>query len=107
MVEPLKLMGILAHPDDESLGLGGAFARYGAEGIETYLVTATRGERGWQGAPEDNPGLEGLGRIRTAELERAAVALGIREVRFLDYIDGDVARADPAEAVARIVGHLR
>ncbi|UCH27949.1 MAG: PIG-L family deacetylase, partial [Trueperaceae bacterium] len=35
MTEPLKLMCILAHPDDESLGLGGILAKYAAEGIET------------------------------------------------------------------------
>lgn len=43
---PLKLMGVLAHPDDESLGIGGTLAKYAGEGVETYLVTATRGERG-------------------------------------------------------------
>lgn len=48
MTEQLRLMAVLAHPDDESLGLGGALARYAAEGVETYLVTATRGERATQ-----------------------------------------------------------
>ena len=42
----LRLLAVLAHPDDESLGFGGTLARYAAEGVETYLVTATRGERG-------------------------------------------------------------
>jgi LmbE family N-acetylglucosaminyl deacetylase len=42
----LKLLAVLAHPDDESLGFGGALAKYAAEGIEVYLVTATRGEAG-------------------------------------------------------------
>ena len=42
----LRLMCVLAHPDDESLGTGGAQALSAAEGIATYLVTATRGERG-------------------------------------------------------------
>ena len=41
----LKLMAVLAHPDDESLGTGGSLAKYGSEGVETYVVTATRGER--------------------------------------------------------------
>ncbi len=49
---PLKLLCIRAHPDDESLGLGGILAKYGAEGVETYLVTATRGEQGWFGPLE-------------------------------------------------------
>jgi LmbE family N-acetylglucosaminyl deacetylase len=100
-------MVIAAHPDDESLGMGGTLAKYAAEGVETYLVTATRGERGWFGDEKDYPGLEALGRIREAELLAAANALGIREVKFLDYVDGDLDQANPAEAAAKIVSHLR
>ncbi len=104
---PLRLMVVFAHPDDESLATGSLLARYAAEGVETYLVTATRGERGWTGPAEDNPGLEALGRLRTAELLAAARLLALREVNFLDYIDGDLAAADPLEATARLVAHLR
>jgi len=107
MTNKLKLMCILAHPDDESLGNGGILAKYAAEGVETYLVTATRGERGWFGDESDYPGLEALGKIREAELLAAARALGIRQVDFLNYIDGDLDQAPPAEAVASIVGHIR
>jgi LmbE family N-acetylglucosaminyl deacetylase len=103
----LRLLCVLAHPDDESLGTGGILAKYSAEGVETYLLTATRGERGWTGEPEDNPGLEALGRIREAELHAAANMLGLHEVAFLDYIDGDVDQAEPLEAIARIASHLR
>ncbi len=107
MTDTLRLMCMLAHPDDESLGIGGTLARYAAEGIETYLVTATRGERGWWGDEKDYPGLEAMGKTREAELLAAAQVLGIRQVSFLDYIDGDLDQADPAEAVAKAVGHLR
>jgi LmbE family N-acetylglucosaminyl deacetylase len=107
MADQLRLMCVLAHPDDESLGNGGMLAKYAAEGVATYLVTATRGERGWQGAEQDNPGLAALGAIREAELRGAAQALGLREVHLLDYIDGDLDQADPAEAIAKIVAHLR
>jgi LmbE family N-acetylglucosaminyl deacetylase len=104
---PLRLLAILAHPDDESLGVGGALAKYAAEGVETYLVTATRGERGWIGEPADYPGLDTLGRIREGELRAAGRVLGIREVHVLDYVDGDLDQADPAEARTRIAGYLR
>src|ERR1700730_16777376 len=87
MTDKLRLMCVLAHPDDESLGMGGVLAKYAAEGVETYLVTATRGERGWQDDPADNPGLSVLGKLREAELRAAAGILGLREVCFLDYID--------------------
>jgi LmbE family N-acetylglucosaminyl deacetylase len=107
MTETLKLMCILAHPDDESLGTGGILAKYAAEGVETYLITATHGERGWMGNQKDHPGLEALGQLRTGELQAAIQVLGVREVHFLDYIDGDLDRADPAEAIGKIVVQLR
>lgn len=107
MADTLKLMAVLAHPDDESLGAGGILAKYAAEGIETSLVTATRGERGWFGNEREYPGLEALGQRREAELRAAAEALGIRSVDFLGYIDGELDQAHPAEVVAKIVGHLR
>ena len=102
----LKLMCVVAHPDDESLGMGGTLAKYAAEGIETYLVTATRGERGRFGEGEVSPGRDAGCQMRGSELLAAAEELGIREVRFLDYIDGDLDQADPTEAVAKIVTHL-
>ena len=107
MTNQLKLMCVLAHPDDESLGNGGILVKYAEEGVETYLVTATRGERGWFGDERDYPGLEALGKRRGTELLAAARVLGIRQVDFLDYIDGDLDQAPPAEAIAKIVGYVR
>jgi LmbE family N-acetylglucosaminyl deacetylase len=107
MPEPHRLLCVFAHPDDETLGAGGTLAKYAAADIETYLVTATRGERGWQGDPRDDPGPAALGQIRTAELLAAARVLGIRDVQFLNYIDGDLDQAEPAEAIGQIVTHIR
>lgn len=107
MSTQLKLMCVLAHPDDESLGTGGILAKYAAEGVETYLVTATRGERGWFGAEQDYPGPEALGRQREAELRAAAQVLGLQEIAFLDYRDGELDQADPAQVIGQIVTHLR
>jgi LmbE family N-acetylglucosaminyl deacetylase len=107
MIDSLKLMCVLAHPDDESLGTGGILAKYGAEGVETYLITATRGERGWMGDEKDDPGLEALGQIRTIELQAATRVLGVRELIFLDYLDGDLDRAEAAAAISKIVRQVR
>lgn len=107
MANELKLMCVLAHPDDESLGNGGILAKYAAEGVKTYLVTATRGERGWFGDEREYPGAEAFGKVRENELLDAAEALDIRYVDFLDYIDGDLDQAHPAEAIAKIAGHIR
>jgi LmbE family N-acetylglucosaminyl deacetylase len=107
MHDPLRLMTVLAHPDDESLGVGGTLALYAARGVETYVVTATRGERGRYFTNEDRPSDEEVGRVREAELRAAARVLGVREVALLDYPDGALDRAEPREATARIVAHLR
>jgi LmbE family N-acetylglucosaminyl deacetylase len=70
-------------------------------------VCATRGERGWFESEGPDPGFEGVARIREAELNCAAEHLGLREVCFLDYIDGDVDQADAKEIIARIVTQIR
>jgi LmbE family N-acetylglucosaminyl deacetylase len=58
-------MAVLAHPDDESLGVGGTLAEYASEGIEVFLLTATRGDSGrFRGYRQDNhqhPGAIGAG----------------------------------------------
>ena len=107
MTDPQKLLAVFPHPDDETLGLGGTLAKYAAEGVETYLVCATRGEHGWFDSEGPNPGPEGVGRIREAELRCAAGHLGLKEVNFLGYVDGDVDQADPREIIARLTSHIR
>lgn len=107
MTDTLKLLAVFPHPDDETLGMGSTLAHYAAEGVETYLVCATRGEHGWFDSEGPNPGLAGLGRIREKELRCAAEHLGLHEVNFLDYVDGDVDRADPEEVIGKLVRHIR
>jgi len=111
MAQARRLMAVLAHPDDESLGFGGTLAKYASEGVEVFLLTATRGDGGrYRGLPrgdEQHPGRSALGRIREAELRAAASALGIREVSVLDYEDGHLEAANPREAIKRIAAALR
>ena len=45
-MRPMRLLAVLAHPDDESLGVGGTLAKYASEGCEVSLLTATRGGAG-------------------------------------------------------------
>ncbi len=105
--EKLRLLAVLAHPDDESLGFGGTFAKYADEGVETYLITATRGEHGWFGAPEDYPGETTLGKLRENELRQATELLGIKETIVLDYIDGQLDQAVSDDIIACIAQHIR
>jgi len=104
-------MAVLAHPDDESLGVGGTLAKYASEAVDVFLVTATRGDRGrFRGHPPDDPqhpGVVALAEIREGELRAAAAALGVREVSILDYHDQHLDRASPPEAIAAIAGHIR
>lgn len=107
MPTALRLLCVLAHPDDESLGTGGMLARYAAEGVATYLLTATRGERGWQGNREDDPGPVELGRIREAELRAAANVLGVRGIKILDLCDGALSCAELDTVIAQISSYVR
>src|SRR5882757_7659629 len=106
-----RLMAVLAHPDDESFGFGGTLAKYASEGVDVFLLTATRGDRGrYRGhRPDDeqHPGPLALANIREGELRAAASVLGVREVSLLDYHDQDLDRANPREAVASVAHHLR
>jgi len=106
-----RLMAILAHPDDESLGMGGTLAKYAHEGVEVFLLTATRGDGGRfrghaRGEPE-HPGRAALATIREAELRAAASILGVSEVRLLDYQDQRLDAANPSHAIAHIAREVR
>jgi LmbE family N-acetylglucosaminyl deacetylase len=106
----LRLMAVLAHPDDESLGLGGLLAAMAAERVEVAIVTATRGEGGryleHRSGPE-HPGREKLAEIREAELRCAAEVLGVTDVSILGLADGRVDQAPARETIARIATHYR
>jgi LmbE family N-acetylglucosaminyl deacetylase len=107
MASELRLMCVLAHPDDESLGTGGALAKYGSEGVGTYVVMATRGERGRFDDTGRSPGPEIVARAREAELREAVRELGVREVALLDYHDAELDLADAADAAEKIARHIR
>ena len=96
------LLAIFAHPDDESFGAGGTLAKYAADGTRVALICATRGEAGIEGmSPEE------AGQVRERELRAAAATLGLAEVRFLGYGDGELAQADPERVVAQLVSAMQ
>ncbi len=104
----LRLMCIFAHPDDESLGTGGTLAKYAAEGVKTYVICATRGQKGRFGEKlkgEVDPAE--VGRVREQELYNATEVLGVTETILLDLMDGEVDRADAVETIAEIAAHIR
>jgi N-acetyl-1-D-myo-inositol-2-amino-2-deoxy-alpha-D-glucopyranoside deacetylase len=79
-------MAVLAHPDDESFGMGGTLAWYASQGVEVRLVCATRGEVGEVNS-DLLKGFKSVADLRTHELTCAASALGLASVDFLDYRD--------------------
>lgn len=80
------LLAVLAHPDDETFGMGGTLAWYATRGDDVYLACATRGEVG-DVAPEKLTGFQSVGELRESELRCAAGILGLAGVFFLDYRD--------------------
>ncbi|HXF84111.1 MAG TPA: PIG-L family deacetylase [Anaerolineales bacterium] len=88
-----KILAVLAHPDDESFGMGGTLAFYARQGVETYLVCATRGEAGTVDE-EHLRGFKDVAELRTEELRRAAQVLGLKGVFFLGYRDSGMAGAE-------------
>ncbi|MCJ7717666.1 MAG: PIG-L family deacetylase [Anaerolineales bacterium] len=83
---PLKILAFFAHPDDESVFLGGTFAYLADQGAEIHFLCATRGEGGEMGDPPICA-RENLGSIREKELMCAVNGLGGKTVKFLDYQD--------------------
>ncbi len=80
------LLAVLAHPDDETFGMGGTLALYARRGYDVYLVCATRGEVGTVD-PEHMRQYRSIAELREAELRCAAEHLGLKEVFFLGYRD--------------------
>ncbi len=120
MAEPLTLMAVHAHPDDEASG-GGILAAYADQGIRTIVVTCTNGEFG--DAPggikpgQDGHDEEAVARRRLAELEESVRILRVSDLEVLGYHDSGMPdweyknRSDafcnvPLEAVADRIGGL-
>ena len=103
MANPLTLMAVHAHPDDESSSTGGVLAMYAEQGVRTIVVTCTNGELG--DAPGGiKPGEAGhdpaaVAEIRLAELDTACEILGVDVVEKLGYHDSGMVeweyKADP------------
>jgi LmbE family N-acetylglucosaminyl deacetylase len=83
----LRVLGIFAHPDDPEFFCGGTFARWAAEGAHITYVIATSGDKGSAEPTMTSPRLID---IRESEQRAAAKVLGVKEVLFLRYADGEL-----------------
>jgi len=120
MAEPLTLMAVHAHPDDEASG-GGILATYADQGVRVVVVTSTNGEFG--DAPggikpgQDGHNPETVAKLRLAELDKSAQILQISALETLGYHDSGMEEWDyksrpdafcnvPLETVAGRIGEL-
>jgi len=96
--EPLRMVAVHAHPDDESSKGAGTTARYVREGVEVTVITCTGGERGDLLNPRlrDDPTvtLEALPEIRRREMARAQEILGVDHL-WLGFVDSGLPEGDP------------
>lgn len=121
MAEPLSLLTVHAHPDDEASKGASTVAKYKAEGVRTTLVCCTGGEEGDILNPAmDTPEVrERIDEVRRDELALAARIIGYDRVAMLGYRDSGMpdseanadprcfAKADPDEAIGRLVEVIR
>ena len=82
-----RVLGVFAHPDDPEFFAGATFAKWAAEGAEITFVLATSGDKG-SADPEMTH--ECLAELREREEQDAAAVLGVEEVVFLRYKDGEL-----------------
>ena len=95
-IEPLRLMAVHAHPDDESSKGAATMARYARENVDVLVCTLTGGERGdiLNKAMERPEIRSDLARVRRAEMDRAREILGVQQ-RFLGFTDSGLPEGDP------------
>ena len=92
------VLAVIAHPDDESFGLGAVIDAFIAAGATVDVLCLTRGEASTLGADQsDLPG------VRAREITDAAGELGVRSVRLLDFPDGALETANPAVLAGHVV----
>jgi LmbE family N-acetylglucosaminyl deacetylase len=101
----LKLMCVVAHPDDECFAFGGALALAAVRGVETYVICLTDG----QAASNRGNAASGaaLGKMRREEFGASCAVLGVTEHELMDYQDGQLEFVDFSVAAGRLVEKMR
>lgn len=96
----LRMMCVVAHPDDECFAFGGALALAAKQGVEIYVICLTDGQaasnRGVACSGQD------LGRMRREEFAASCNVLGVSRHELMDYQDAHL----EFENVSSIAGHL-
>jgi LmbE family N-acetylglucosaminyl deacetylase len=93
-----SVLAVVAHPDDESFGLGAILSTFAEQGAELAILCLTRGE-----ASTLNGVVGELCHIRAGELAAAAEVLGVSAVELLGYPDGHLADTTPDELAVPVI----
>lgn len=94
------ILGIWAHPDDETMSCGGIMAAAVQNGQQVICITATKGEAGVQ--DESRWPADQLGDIRANELKKACEIIGVTKHHWLGYGDGQCDAVDVTQAAEKI-----
>src|SRR3984885_6860461 len=100
-----RILSITAHPDDVDFGAAGTIAQWTDAGLEVIYCVVTDGDAG--GSDEAIPRAK-MASLRRAEQVAAAKCVGVTDVRFLGYPDGQVeATIDLRRDLARVIRQVR
>jgi LmbE family N-acetylglucosaminyl deacetylase len=101
----LKLMCVVAHPDDECFGFGGALALAAERGIETHVICLTDGQaatnRGQAASGEE------LGQMRREEFAASCRVLGVSSYELMDFHDARLEFVDFSKTTGLLVERMR
>lgn len=101
-MEKENIVCIFAHPDDEAFGPSGTIAKWALK-HNVYIICATDGSN-------PNAGIKELKNVRAEELSKSAEILGVKEVFFLEYRDGELRNNiyhEVAEKMKKILDNIR
>lgn len=102
-IVPERVLAVVAHPDDVDYGSAGTIAQWTSRGVEVAYCIATYGDAG---GFDDTP-REQMAALRESEQRAAAAAVGVTDVTFLGYPDGQLAvtyelRRDISRQIRRV-----
>jgi LmbE family N-acetylglucosaminyl deacetylase len=101
---PRRVVAIAAHPDDLDFGCAGTLALWASRGCQVTELIVTSGDKGFQ----DERPLEEKQEMREREQRAAARELGVKDVRFLRFPDGEVENTPGLRReIVRALRHVR
>jgi len=101
----LRLLCVIAHPDDECFAFGGALALAADRGVEITVICLTDGQAGsYRGTATSG---KELGALRSAEFAASCNVLGVKDHEMLDYQDGQLEFANISELAGKLVERIR